>query len=482
MRLGQTSIIFLISKVATSIIGFFATIYFTRTLGEEIYGFYAITLALVSWLGIVKSIGFGKAIVKRMSEDKEPDAYLAAGAMIKAVLTTIVAVGVIVFRDQVNAYVGAQVSELVVLLLLVSIFSELVNSALKGSHRVYVYAPLSTAKKGVRSIVMVALVFLGWELTGMLIGYAAGTAVVAMVGLWVVHPKLTIPRWHHVTRLFDFAKFSWLGSMRSKSFHELDIIVLGLFVSAGLTGVYAVAYSLSKFLDIFGNAIKTTLFPEMSKLSAEQDREMVGTLTTDSLTYAGLFLIPGTVGAAILDDRLMRIYGTGFEIGEQVLVILIVGLAIYTYTKQLLNTLNAVDRPDLAFRANGIFIAANISLNFVLIYTIGWVGAAIATALSAVIGLLFAFYYARQLVSFEVPTGEISRQWIAALCMGTTVYIVRQIGEANWQWVDDYNAVFVVLLVSLGAAIYFLTLLTISTQFRQTVDRNFPVDIPFLST
>ena len=117
MRLGQISIIYVISKIAASVIGFFATIYFTRTLGEEVYGFYAIALALVSWLGLVKSVGFGKAIVKRMSEEEEPDAYLAAGTLIKGTLTLIVAVLVFVFGDLVNAYVGRPVAEFVVLLL-----------------------------------------------------------------------------------------------------------------------------------------------------------------------------------------------------------------------------------------------------------------------------------------------------------------------------------------------------------------------------
>lgn len=119
MRLGQTSLIYVISKIAASVIGFFATIFFTRTLGEEVYGFYALTLALVSWLGIVKSVGFGKAIVKRMSEEEgeEPDAYLAAGTLIKGTLSLVVVVLVFVFGDLVNAYVGRPVAEFVVLLL-----------------------------------------------------------------------------------------------------------------------------------------------------------------------------------------------------------------------------------------------------------------------------------------------------------------------------------------------------------------------------
>ena len=480
MRLGQTSFIYVVSKVAASVIGFFATIYFTRTLGEEVYGFYAIVLALVSWLGLVKSVGFGKAIVKRMSEEEEPDAYLAAGTLIKGTLTLIVAVLVLIFRDLVNAYVGRPVAEFVVLLLVVSIFSSLVNTALKGTHRVHVYAPLSTLKEAARSVLMVALVFVGWELTGMLVGHALGTAVMATIGLWIVRPSFAVPEWRHVVGLFDFAKYSWVGSMRGKTFNDMDILVLGLFVPAGLTGIYAIAYSLSKFLEIFGKAIQNTLFPEISRLSARDDMDMVSKLTTDALSFAGLFLLPGVVGAAILGDRLLRVYGPGFDVGHWVLVILLAGLAVYTYTRQLLNTLNAIDRPDLAFRANAVFIVANVVLNFALIWQLGWIGAAIATALSATIGLVFAFRYTRRLVAFGVPTGEIGRQLVTAIVMGGFVYALRAYGEARWTWIHDYNAAFVVLLVGMGAAVYFLLLLVVSSTFRTTVDRNLPFDVPLL--
>ncbi|TYT60377.1 oligosaccharide flippase family protein [Natrialba swarupiae] len=478
MRLGQTSIIYALSKFVASGIGFFATIYLTRTLGEEIYGFYAITLALVSWLGLVKGVGFGNAIIKRMSEGEEPDAYLAAGTLIKTVLTFVVATGILVFQDQVNDYVGQPVAEFVVLLLIVSIFTGLVNAALKGSHMVHIYAPLSTLREAGRSVAMVALVVVGWELSGMLLGHALGTAVMATIGLWIVRPSFVRPRWQHVVRLFDFAKFSWLGSMRKKTFSEADILILGLFVPAGFAGIYAVAYSLSKFLEIFGSAIQKTLFPEMSKRSAQEEMEMIETLTDDALTFAGFFLVPGVVGAAILGDRLLLVYGSGFDIGHWILVILLVGLTIYTYTKQLLNTLNAIDRPDLAFRANGIFIVANVVLNVVLVYSIGWFGAAIATASSAVIGFVLSLYYCRQFIDVRLPVGEIGRQWIAAVSMGGVVYLARAFGEANLTWVDDYNFAFVVLLVGLGAAIYFVILILISRRIRTTISRNLPSDVP----
>ncbi|MEY7851225.1 oligosaccharide flippase family protein [Natrarchaeobius sp. A-rgal3] len=480
MRLGQTSIVYVISKFAASGIGFVATIYLTRTLGEEIYGFYAVTLALVSWFGIVKSVGFGNAIVKRMSEDEEPDEYLIAGMGIKAGLTFAVVISIVTFDDQVNAYVGQPVAEFIVLLLIMSVFSSLVNVALRGRHKVHIYAPLSTLKEAGRSVAMIALVFVGWELSGMLLGHAVGTGLMAVIGLVIVRPKIVRPHWRHVIRLFDFAKFSWLGSMRNKTFSEADILVLGLFVPAGLTGIYAVAYSLSKFLEIFGSAIQKTLFPEMSKRSAQDDMDMIATLTNDALMFAGFFLIPGIIGAAILGDRLMLVYGSGFDIGHWILVILLVGLTIYTYTRQLLNTLNAINRPDLAFRANGVFIAINIVLNVVLVYSFGWFGAAVATASSAAVGFVFSLHYCRRFVTVQIPIMEMGRQWLAALVMGGAVYVTRELGEDTLSWVDDYNLVFVTLLVGLGAAIYFTIMFAISSRFRATVNQNLPFTVPMV--
>ena len=64
--------------------------------------------------------------------------------------------------------------------------------------------------------------------------------------------------------------------------------------------------------------------------------------------------------------------------------------------------------------------------------------------------------------------------------MGLFVYAARAFGEARWAWIPDYNAVFVVGLVSLGAAVYFALLFGISREFRTTVANNLPVDVPLV--
>jgi O-antigen/teichoic acid export membrane protein len=216
--------------------------------------------------------------------------------------------------------------------------------------------------------------------------------------------------------------------------------------------------------------LSQTLFPEISEISAKKDLQHVSELINTGLSYAGLFLIPGFVGGAIIGKRILRIYGSDFTQAWSVLTILIAAALIQTYQKQITNTLNAVDRPDLAFRVNIVFIISNVVLNIALIYFYGWIGAAIATAFSVAISLFLGYHYLSGIVQFELPIGEIINQLSASIIMAVVVI--------SGLWIEiaylniGYNLIVTLFLVSIGAATYFIVLINISSQFRDTVNSN----------
>ncbi|WP_267639830.1 oligosaccharide flippase family protein [Haloarchaeobius amylolyticus] len=475
MRLGQTSAIFFISKFLGSIIGFAASVVLARILGEAVLGQYATVLALVAWLTIAGKVGLSESITKRLSEGEEVAEYVGAGLLATSGIGILV-LGVTVFlRDWVNAYVGTPVTFLLIIMVLTSLLNSFGSAAIQGRHLVHISSILSTLAQLIRSSVQITLLFAGAGLQAMLAAYALSRAIPGFISFKYIGVRPAFPSRRHFTSLFDFAKFSWLGNVQSRVFNTLDILLLKLFVASGFVGIYSAAWSIGMVLDLFGDAIRAAMFPEMSKVSSSHDDSSVATLTENALTYTGLLLIPGFVGGLIVGDRLLRIYGEGFVIGTEVLAILLFALLIYTYTKQLLNTLNAVNRPDLAFRTNAVFIGSNIVLNLVLIYLYEWVGAAVATLLSGIVGIVVSARYVNQLIDVQTPVGEIGRQWVAAIAMGSIVYAVRAFTEGHP--LTSFNAAYVTCLVSLGAAVYFGLLLAISSQFRMTIVDNLPVEI-----
>lgn len=474
MRLGQTSAVFFIAKFASSILGFITTVIFARLLGEAVLGQYATVLAMVTWFTLITSIGVSESVTKRLSEGEELDKYTGAGLIIVSGITIILSILLLLFRQQVNAYVGAPVAVILVGILLTSVMQTIGSAALHGRHMVHISSVVSILTQFVRSGGQIIFLLVGYGIQAMLSVYAfswlfSGLLAFKFIDTW---PKM--PSKRHFKSLFDFAKFSWLGNIQSRVFGTLDILVLKLFVASEVVGVYSVAWSIGLILDIFANSIQTTLFPEMSKTATKEGVDSVAGLTEDALLFTGLLLIPGLIGGLMIGDRLLRIYGEGFSSGTEVLGILLLALLIYAYTKQLLNTLNAVDRPDLAFRTNGVFIGGNIVLNFTLIPIYGWVGAAVATLLSGVIGVIVSGYYVNRLLDISPPVKEIGRQWIAAAGMGAVVYGARLITESYW--IAQHNAAYVIGLVIAGALVYFGTLAVISTRFRTTVISNIPVD------
>lgn len=482
MKLGQTSIVHFVSSFVSSVLGFVATVYIARILGPEPLGVYQVAVGLVSWLAIFGKVGLTGAISKRVSEGSEPGEYAAAGATIITGLFVVVAVGAVLFRGQVAHYVEYPATGYIIVILLVVLVYGLVNSLLVGLKLVHVSGLLSPIKIGGRALSQIALIVAGTGTAALFVGHILGFVVVIAIGCYYVLrdlPSLGVPERRHFEELFDFAKFSWLGNLQSRMFNYTDVLVLGYFVSSGLIGIYAAAWNIGQFLILFSGTLKSTLFPEMSSMSIDQDPQAVSRIVEQSLTFGGLFLIPGLFGGVLLGERILRIYGPEFPQGATILSILIVANLFMGYQNQLLNTLNAIDRPDLAFRVNIVFVAANVSLNGVLIFLYGWVGAAVATATSVALSLVLAYQHVDAIIDFTVPVGEIARQWVAAGVMAVVVY--GGLRAENTYRLLGHNFAVVVTLVTIGAGVYFTILLGLSGEFRETVDRNVPIDVPFVS-
>ncbi|WP_193310274.1 flippase [Halorubrum halophilum] len=476
MRLGQISSIHFVSNLFASVLGFVATVYIARILGAEPLGTYHLSLGLVSWLSIVGTMGFSEAISKRISEGEEQGAYAVAGVSIVAGFFVIVAIFLVVAREYVNAYVGFSVTGFLILILLAVLGFSVVSNILRGLSLVHIYGILMPIKVGARSFLQILLIIAGFSVTGLFIGHAAGIILVVVVGSYVVLrnlPTLTRPKRRHFKNLIEFAKYSWLGDIRGRMFNYMDVIILGFFVSQALIGIYSVAWSVSQFLAIFSGSITNTLFPEMSRLSSEEDPSAVSGLVETSLTYGGLFLIPGLFGGTLLGERILRLYGPEFPQGATVLVILIIANLIQGYQQQLLSTLSGIDRPDLTFRVNGAFVVANLLLNVGLVYLYGWVGAAVATAISAGISYVLSYLYVRSIIDFSFPSAEIAYQVGASIIMGCVVYGGIRFGE-EFMLLQN-NTILVTIIIIVGASTYFVSLTILSAEFRKTIARNLPL-------
>jgi len=478
MRLGQTSLVFLLSKVFSSLVGFLATIYLARTLGPGVLGIYFLVLAAVIWFQLLSTMGISKALIKKISEGGDVREYVSAALLLELGIFIILIIIIFTFENIFEDFIGYDGIFLVVIMLFSNLAFAFISAVLKGSSRVHVFAFTDLVKQFLRAIIQVAFVVVGFGLVALLGGHIIGTVFAAIIGIFTGSVSLRAPTRKHFFELLSYAKFAWLTDFETRSFSWMDTIVLGFFVSTTLIGIYEITWNVASFLALFSTAISQTLFPEISRAASQDDYETVSTYHQQSIAYSGLFLIPGLIGALFVGEELLSIYGESFTDGTHLLIIFILARLLYGYQSQFVNTLNSIDRPELAFQVNGSFILLNLVLNVVLVYLYGWTGAAVGTTIAAFVGLWLGYLRLSSEIPVRWPLGIIAKEWIAAGVMGALILSVIFI--ANELLAIGMSIPFALILVALGGICYFTTFLAISAEFRQLVTDNLSGAVPRL--
>lgn len=466
MRIGQTSAIHFAALLVTTVAGFVANIYFARILGSEVLGTYFLLLSVLAWVAIGGNLGVRSAVRKRLSETDSGDGYFSAGVGIQVVLFVLISAIVLAFGDYLNAYLGVDAAHLLVALLFVKLAFNFVSATLDGQRLVHVSSLLLPLDWTLRSAFQIIAVFLGFGLVGLIAGYLAAGLIAILVGLWFVSAALVVPTRRHVRSLFDYSKFSWFSEIQGRTFLSMDTIVLGFFVAHSFIGIYEIAWNIASVFAIFGTSIGRALFPEISKSSSEGNTEQAAKYLNDALAYSGLFIIPGFVGGIVLGDLILAIYGQEFTQGYSILLVLIFARLMNVYQSQFTSVLSAVNRPDITFWVNGVFVGVNIVLNVVLVMRYGWMGAAVATTVSVAAALVFGYIYLSRIMDVRIPFNEIGKQWLASAAMGIVVYLCRVLFPETIP--------VAVVLAAVGASIYFALMFGISRRFRTVTLENLP--------
>lgn len=461
MRLAKTSVAWFASRVLTTGLGFLATVYAARVLGAGVLGQFALFFSVVYVGNLLMGIGVGGAAIKRISEGVNRNQMFTAYFLMKIAFYLVTAVLIIVFRNYLTEYIGVEWAVPALLLaFFLNLLRGITSSALKGEEKVHKIATNNVAQEAVRVGSWFVLIYIGFKLEGLVAGMFLGFSVFILLSIWQSELSFALPSKKHFRSIYDYAKFSWLGSIKGKTYSWTDTVVLGVFVSSSFVGVYEAAWRTSSIFVFVSSAIGTTVFPTVSRLSSNGDDGEVRRIAEKGLVYTSIIVLPGLVGAAILGPQVMEVFGEEFAKGGLILAILLLGRLFECYENMFKTVLNGVNRPDLAFRVNAVFIGLNLLFNVALVKMYGWTGAAVATAASMAIATVLSWRYIRAVIDFRFPWRGLATQAVSAAAMAAPVYMATQI-------YSPLNVLQTLATVSIGGAVYFAVLLTLDTDVRE---------------
>lgn len=360
----------------------------------------------------------------------------------------------------------------------------LVVSAVLNSR--YRFAAAACAP-GVASLGVIAAVLLAngrihWVAWGTLAGFL-GFLLVQLLDLgranfrWQPRLDLSLPETRRV--LWDI-----LPIVLGLSVNQIYVVVNRILASGLAEGSISALNYANKLmglpLGLFVAAITTAVFPALADQARQADRSQLRRTVSRGLAMILLIVIPAAVGLMLLDQPVVRLL---FERGSftardtlitaQALLAMAPGLVFLALSMLLMRVCYALDDVRTPLLTGGLSVAVNVGASLLLTPALGHVGLAWANSLAAgVNALLMLGLLARRLGFVDAYLRRSLRAVVlASACLGALV------DALNLLWLPPNSGLglllWVGLVVSLAAAVYFLLLRLLKTPALEDILASF---------
>ncbi len=171
------------------------------------------------------------------------------------------------------------------------------------------------------------------------------------------------------------------------------LLLLGVWESSESIGIYNAAYRVALLNVIIYGAVNTVLGPKVSELYHQGNFLALNALARKSMKLMFFLSVPILLVCVMFPEKILSIFGEGFEKGASVLMILAIGQFINTACGPVTYLLNMTGHEKLMQKNVFFCLLVGIPLSVFLIESYGVVGAAIATttmiSMQNVISIIF---------------------------------------------------------------------------------------------
>lgn len=463
MDLGRSSIKLFFMQGGRALLLFLGIIYFARELGAAELGVLFLFQALQGLLMVPADLGIRGALEKRLSEGTSQERILGSALVLKVGLLVIVSVCILLARPYLNQYLGADLTYLLVVSVILFDLTEFFVYGLRGELRVEETAPIMLSQRLIWIVVGGALVWFGFGVFGIVYAMLLAGTITTVWGFRKMDTSIGRPTLEQTQSLIDYSKYHAIASIGGSVYQWIDLAVIGLLLTTVYVSAYEVAWQVTLLVLLVSKSIGWSIFPQISRWDVERATDKIETTISRAIGFALFVSIPAFVGGSLFAPEILGLlFGTEYVIATTVLVLLFLEKIVQSVNDIVESSVRALDRPDMAAKATVIAVVLNIVLNPILVLTVGFVGAAIATAFSWLVNTALHTYYLRQLVSFEFPTQMIGWYVVSSLVMGVVLLGLRSVVEVT-------NVPTLFVLVAVGVAVYGLTAATVPSIRKQII-------------
>lgn len=238
-------------------------------------------------------------------------------------------------------------------------------------------------------LLAVCLGLMGFKLFGASIAWVLALSIgliLTLFYIWRLAPSIISTKVKPIFQLKELISFSLplsLGTFLWLLLIWTDILMLGFYNTASEVGIYRAASQTAFLMILFDRSLVTIFAPTIASLFNQGSLEEAKQLFKTSSRWNFALTLPLFIVLIVSSQNILRVFGTDFQAGWIVLIILAAGQLTRAGGGSLsMHMLAMSGHQYLKLYGDIILAITNIILNVVLIPLWGPLGAAIATAAS----------------------------------------------------------------------------------------------------
>lgn len=466
-----------INLAISTIIPFFYTPIMLAILGQSEYGLYSLSNSVISYLSLLQ-FGMGSAVIRyiakyRATDEKEKTNQITGLFTIIYIFFAVLVIFVgciftllspVIFSDGLSE---AEISKMKILIIIMSLstafsFISVVFSSIINAYEKFIFKKTTDIILTILAPLFNLLVlFLGYESVGIATVSLISQIVVLPIYMWYVAKRLGIkmkfvkPEKAFLLELFSFSIFMFLSSIADLLFWSTDNVLIGAMIGSTAVAVYNVGGVFTNLMRNLTSAIndvfvpKVTMMVAVDKSNTELSELMI---RVGRLQYLMVSLL---ASGFIVFGQVFIHYWSGDVYADAYWVSLVTFLPSAIPILQNIAFGVIVAQHKHKFRCYiyfGIAILNAISTFFIIPY-FGYIGAAICSGVSYIIGhgIILNIYYK------SVIKLDIFEFWMNILKMSFIPVIITVIGYWVVNILIPWNII-LMLVEGIGFVLVFILL------------------------
>lgn len=430
------------SQIVTWSLAILLMMFLPRYLGPAAIGQLHLANSIWAIIAIFVTFGMDIMMTKEIARSKGKFSELAGTSLvIKLIIYFFGIVALSIYLQWAN-YSNQTVLIIVIIGVanLISQIGGVFQTSLVGNERMEYIAYADIVGKLFRTIVTLALIFMGFGIL---------TVALVVIGTAIVHTLMQVSaarklqpiklsfRWDLVKWMLKASSPFFFVAVFRSIYVQIDVVIISLLVNEETIGWYSAADSLFSTFMFIPAIFLTAAFPALARLYEEKSDEL-GSLMRKSFDMLMLLSIPIGLGLFVLGTEIVvLIFGSDFENSGTVLSVMGIVL-IFTYLNILIGRfLIATNRQNDWSIVMAIAVLVSIPLDLILVpwcqttFGNGAIGGALAFVVTESGMLLIGIYL--------LPKGSLgwSNVWVTSRVLLAGIIMVVVV----WQFRDFFIAI-----------------------------------------